>query len=120
MKRTDRVILNKIVYYCDEIANDLARFGNDIESFRRDTSYQRSTTSCVTQIGELTNHLSQEFRENHPETHWRSIVCMRNIVVHDYERLDFVTVWDAITNDVPALKKSIKEILSKEGRGTSE
>ena len=54
MKR-DIDTLRLIVEFCDEIANDIQRFGTDIEDFLDDKAYQRSTTFSIEQIGEPVN-----------------------------------------------------------------
>ena len=54
MKR-DIDTLRLIVEFCDEIANDIQRFGTDIEDFLDDKAYQRSTTFSIEHIGESVN-----------------------------------------------------------------
>ena len=54
MKR-DIDTLRLIVQFCDEIANDIQRFGTDIEDFLDDKAYQRSTSFSIEHIGELVN-----------------------------------------------------------------
>lgn len=58
-------------------------------------------------IGEASYILTQEFRENHPETSWKDIINMRHILVHGYYQVDSRIVWQTIVNDLPLLKKQI-------------
>ena len=51
------------------------------------------------QIGEMTNHLSAEFRESHPDIPWRLMVGLRNRLVHDYDGIRLMIVWETITSD---------------------
>ena len=39
---------------------------------------------------------------------------MRNIHAHDYERVDFEVMWNALTEEIPALKDSLAKILGEE------
>lgn len=55
------------------------------------------------QIGELTNKLSQDFKDNHKEIPWRAIRGMRNLVAHEYGNIDTETVWETAENDTKSL-----------------
>ncbi|MBS3076167.1 DUF86 domain-containing protein [Candidatus Pacearchaeota archaeon] len=37
---------------------------------------------------------------------------MRDIVAHSYFKLDIEKIWKVIKNDIPILKKQIKEVLN--------
>ena len=52
----------------------------------------------ITIIGEATKRLSQEFRQQHPEIPWREMAGMRDVIVHEYDQLDFNVVWDVVEN----------------------
>lgn len=52
--RCDIKSLNLIIRYCDDVASDIARFGDDIEDLIGDESYQRSTAESIELIGERT------------------------------------------------------------------
>lgn len=51
--RRDIDTLKLIVEFCDAIADDIQRFGTDVEDFLEDKAYQRSATFSIEQIGEL-------------------------------------------------------------------
>ena len=58
--RRDIKSLNLIIRYCDDVASDIARFGDDIEDLIGDESYQRSTAKSIELIGERTKRLSDD------------------------------------------------------------
>ena len=62
-------------------------------------------------IGEASNKLSKEFREKHPEVPWKSIIGLRNVLIHDYLGVDIMAVWGNIKKELPLLKKQIKAVL---------
>jgi uncharacterized protein with HEPN domain len=68
----------------------------------------------LTVIGESASQLSDQFRERHPEVPWRQIIAVRHRIVHAYFELDWQTLWEAASTDVPDLRNQIRRILSSE------
>jgi putative transposase len=66
-------------------------------------------------IGEATKRLSEEFRIQHPEIPWKDIAGMRDILAHQYDRVNLNTLWDAIETDIPELLALIQPLLSDLG-----
>ena len=62
-------------------------------------------------IGEAARTISGSFQKANPKIPWNQIVAMRNILVHDYLGIKLSEVWAVAKNDLPELKKYIKEIL---------
>jgi uncharacterized protein with HEPN domain len=57
----------------------------------------------ITIIGEATKRLSQSLRQQHPEIPWREMAGMRDVIVHEYDQLDFDIIWDVVQNKLPKL-----------------
>ena len=64
-------------------------------------------------IGEASNLLTKEFRENHSETVWRKIIGMRNFVVHGYDIVDETEVLKVVKDDLLILKAQIEKYLNE-------
>jgi uncharacterized protein with HEPN domain len=62
-------------------------------------------------IGEATKRLSPTFREAHPEIPWREIAGMRNVIVHEYDQLDFDVIWDVVQNKLSELLRLITPLI---------
>jgi uncharacterized protein with HEPN domain len=61
-------------------------------------------------IGEATKRLSPEFRVAHPEIDWKGIAGMRDILAHQYDRVNIQVVWDAVQTDLPELLTQLKSL----------
>ena len=77
---------------------------------------QHATAHGLVLIGEAAGRLSPEFRERHPEVPWRQIVGQRNVVVHEYDRIDLDIVWNVASDEVPRLADRVRSILEAERR----
>ena len=64
-------------------------------------------------IGEAATRVSQEFRNGHPEIPWRSIVGLRNRLIHGYDEVDFGIMWTIINDDLPSLVGSLEILLEE-------
>lgn len=93
-KDRDAQILEKIIDYCEDIEHAHGEYHRDYAVFCSNPTYRNAIAMCLMQIGELTNKLSQEFKDGHSEIPWRAIRGMRNVVAHEYGRIDVETVWE--------------------------
>jgi len=62
-------------------------------------------------IGEAVKNISPGIKKKHPEIPWKDMAGMRDILVHEYFGVIMDRVWDTAKNDIPKLKKQIKELL---------
>ena len=92
MKR-NKVVLLKIVKYCDDINFLIQKFNNDFANYINDISFQYSCNMCIIQIGELISRLSEDFRQQHKEIPWKAITGFRDVAAHKYEALNIKDVY---------------------------
>lgn len=64
-------------------------------------------------IGEAAYHLTKAFCMEHPETPWEDVKRMRNVLVHDYYRIDYKEVWKFIHEDLPPLREQVTHYLAE-------
>lgn len=62
-------------------------------------------------IGEAVRAIDPTVRQRYPSVPWRQIAGMRNILVHDYFRINQEIVWETVEQHVPTLKAEVKRIL---------
>ena len=106
----DRLIIQKMIGYCNSIARMRNRFGDTFENYTSDEDFQMSSSMCILQIGELTTRLTDEFKAQHSDIPWREIKALRNI--HAQE-VDFEEMWKILTEDIPELKEKLEQILAE-------
>jgi len=111
MDKNTRIIAN-ILEHIENIFRAQKRFGNDFDTFVSDKDYANSVCMSLLQIGELANHLTPDFRAAHADIPWRSIIGLRNVVVHGYGQLDMEVVWATITEDIPQLYLKCKALVA--------
>ena len=58
MKQPDRIVLGKMIAYCDDIDRLMNQFGRSFSDYEASIAYQYSTAMCILQIGELVSRLS--------------------------------------------------------------
>ncbi len=109
--RRDIDTMRLIVDFCDEIADDIQRFGTDIEDFLDDKAYQRSATFSIEQIGELVKRLSSDLTEEFKDVDWHEIAKMRDFVAHRYQHVVQQLLWESMNSEVPALRERCAEII---------
>ena len=62
-------------------------------------------------MGEATKRLSLEFRAKYPEIPWKDIAGMRDILAHQYDRVNLNTLWDVIKTDIPEILPLLEALL---------
>ena len=111
MQRREKIALQKI---CSEIDFALKFIGNkNLEEFLQDEFLKHAVGMAAINIGELTKHLTMEFRQKYSEIAWKQAVGFRDVFAHKYETLDMIDVYKTLTEDFPELKTQIEKILSE-------
>lgn len=111
--RPDSETLEIIIGYCDEIAEDMQRFGTDEEDFLGDKAYQKCIAFTILQIGEQVKRLSKGLTSTYSDVEWSDIARMRDFMAHKYERLLPTILWRTINGDIPHLRERCRQIVSE-------
>ena len=84
------------------------------EEFGRDEKTQYALIRAVEIIGEASKKVSIEIKHKYPSIPWREIGRMRDKLIHDYFGVNIEVVWKTGKEDLPKLKKDIKDIIKNE------
>jgi uncharacterized protein with HEPN domain len=69
-------------------------------------------------IGEATKRLSPELKSAYPDVAWKQIAGLRDILIHDYLKVNLNRVWGIIEQSLPQLKQTVEEVLQQQGNST--
>ncbi len=81
------------------------------DAFNQDELLQVWIIHHLQIVGEAASKLSESFLTQHSEVPWPAIVEFRNILVHEYFRVNLQIVWQIVNQDLSNLKAEIIAIL---------
>lgn len=110
----DKGRLEHILSAIDKIDQFLE--GQTLKSFSENEMMYYAVVKNVEIIGEAAYMLTNEYRSEHTEVEWQSIIGMRHVLVHGYYQISKEEVWDTAHNNLPPLKSQIEEYLSEMNR----
>jgi len=62
-------------------------------------------------IGEASKSIPEEIISCYPDIPWKSMIGLRNILIHEYFGVDPEIIWEIIKTDLPKTKPLILQIL---------
>jgi len=89
--------------------------GLTFEDFADDTEKQDAVIRRLLVLGEAVKGLPGELKARYADVPWREIAGARDIMVHEYFRVDLELAWDMVQVDLPDLVDQVSEILRAEG-----
>lgn len=108
----DLTVIRHMQKICSEVEKTLNRYGRNIELFRTDTDFRDSISMKIFQIGELSNHLTDAYKdETKNEMAWFQLIGMRNRFAHGYYTMDLDIIYETAVSSIPILNSfCLKEI----------
>lgn len=103
----NEIIIQKIIGYIEKIIG----YCEGVTEYNEFISNSMLFESCVfnlSQIGELANKLDGSFTDKYSDISWHALYGLRNRIVHDYDGVNFVLVWDIIKDDLPDLVNKLR------------
>ena len=91
-----------------------------IEFIIKDLSYGQYLEDWIKQdaivrnieiIGEAIRNVEDELIIKYPNVPWKEARGMRNILIHEYFRIEYDEVWRTLNEDLPKLKSQIISII---------
>jgi uncharacterized protein with HEPN domain len=108
--KDDRLYLISII----ESAERIMQYVKDgREAFMASSLIQDATIRNFETIGEAAKQLSPGLRNAHPEIPWREVAAFRDVLIHDYLRVDVDEVWNIVESELPELKQKLSAVLAE-------
>ncbi|MEL6442053.1 MAG: HepT-like ribonuclease domain-containing protein [Cyanobacteria bacterium J06621_8] len=91
------------------------------EAFLEDENMQDSIIRKLEIIGEASNRLPKELLEQYSDAPWGQIVALRNVLIHEYFRVELYLVWALISSqELQKLHEIVAQMLVDTDDTTSE
>lgn len=87
--------------------------GLSYEVFCADSKTVKAVLYDLVVIGEAARSLLPEIQDLYPDLPWEEMRTMRNLVVHEYFRVNLRIAWTTIQEDLPPLIEQIRELIEK-------
>lgn len=87
--------------------------GLTYEGFIADEDLKRAFVRSLEVIGEAAKHIPKDWRKRYPQIRWGGVIGMRNILIHEYFGVDYLTVWKVVTERIPELYEVIKRMIEE-------
>lgn len=97
--------LEKLIEYTENIT---------IDDFWENSMIQDACVRKLEVIGEATKNLSIDIREHYSSFPWKGLAGMRDVMIHQYFRVDLQIVWDSAKYHAVDLLIQLQEIIEKE------
>jgi len=85
--------------------------GMGLDDFLEDPRTVRAVAFELTTIGEAAKNIPMEIQERYPDIPWGKMQGIRNVLVHEYFRIDEEILWKTTTEDIPALIEALEKII---------
>jgi uncharacterized protein with HEPN domain len=102
---------------------DMLRFGTDaigyvqgvdFNAFVADHKTHRATMYAIATVAEASHRITPDQQKRWPSIPWPMVWGMRNILLHEYGRVDLPTVYQVASVHLPKLLEQIRAILAAE------
>lgn len=85
--------------------------GVDYKLFQEDEKLQSAVLHQLLIVGEAASKTSEECRAKYPDLPWKEMTGLRNILIHEYFRVDLNRIWKILQENLPALVKRLEAIV---------
>lgn len=102
---------SRVLRYCD---------GMNAEQFAADELVTDAVLRNLELLGEAAKQIPDAVRDRHPAVPWRRIAGLRDVLAHAYFGLEDETIWQIVSQSVPALSIQLNAVAHAEGLPVNE
>ena len=86
--------------------------GMTFEVFLSHVAWSAAVIRFFEVIGEAVKSIPEDFRLQYPDVSWKELAGFRDVLIHNYPKVNLRQVWSFAVDDVPPLKQRIEEIIA--------
>jgi uncharacterized protein with HEPN domain len=118
LKRIERLPSKKPSRRLEDILENIERIrqytaGYDLERFEADRQCRDAVERCLLRISEAARKLEGIEDKIAPDQPWAEMRRLGNVLRHEYDGVDLVTIWQIVTEDLPSLQNAIQQALTR-------
>ena len=102
--KTPHLYLHDILQRIDRIERYSA-YGEEV--FLQEELLQDAVIRNFEVIGEAVKRLPDDLKTQQPHVEWHGFAGFRDVLIHQYDKVDMTQVWMTIQEDLPVLKRVV-------------
>ena len=79
-----------------------------------DPTFTMLLTHLMEIFGEASSRVPEEFRNRHQEFNWQAAADFRNVLIHQFDVIDYDILWRAIQDELPPLIRRLEVVVQPE------
>jgi len=83
----------------------------DLDGYLDDRKLQLAVERELEIIGEAARKVSDAFKQAHPQIPWAPMIGQRNVLAHQYGRIDQKRLWQVAATHIPALIAMVEPLM---------
>lgn len=84
--------------------------GLAFDEFAENIEKQDAVIRRLESIGEAVKGIPEHVTANHPAVPWRDMAGARDVLIHEYFRVDLEMAWGMVRKDLPLLESEVRRI----------
>ena len=107
--------------YIESAAQECLEFVGTMsfEEFLEDRKTRDAVVWQICVVGEAANRIDSSIQQQAPETDWRRMTDMRNLLIHEFHNIDYDIVWRTVQGRLRPLIVSIRRLRDNLNSGLS-
>jgi len=104
--------LNRLEHMIDACEKIIRFTAVDYDVYEKSDEKQAAVARCFEILGEAAGKITDDLKKQHTNIPWSVAIGLRNILIHDYVKVDYSELWKTAKEDIPSMLSDLKNIIS--------